>query len=98
MRRNPAVPYDLSEIFTQPGDPAGAVVVYGGQAGSEGKGAVVGYLARRHEWGAAVCSFGPNSGHTWVGDDGTKVVTHQDPNVGRVRVGRGHLHRGRCCH
>jgi adenylosuccinate synthase len=57
--------------------------VFGGQVGSEGKGAVVGYLARRQKWGAAVCTFMTNAGHTWIGSDGEKVMTQQLP-VGLV--------------
>lgn len=57
----------------------GACVVFGGQAGSEGKGAIAGYLSRKYAWGAAICTFMTNAGHTWVGDDGTEVVVNQLP-------------------
>lgn len=57
----------------------GATVVFGGQAGSEGKGAIVGYLARRERFDAAICNFMTNAGHTWMGDDGEKVVVQQLP-------------------
>jgi adenylosuccinate synthase len=57
----------------------GTTLVFGGQVGSEGKGAIVGYLARRHEWAAAICTFMTNAGHTWLGDDGEKVVVQQLP-------------------
>lgn len=68
--------YDLGEINRQSG---GAVVVFGGQVGSEGKGAICGYLARRGEYGASVCNFMTNAGHSWVDDDGEKVVVQQIP-------------------
>lgn len=48
--------------------PQGVWCVYGGQAGSEGKGAVAGFLANQYRWGAVACNFGPNAGHTWIGD------------------------------
>ncbi len=57
----------------------GNTVIFGGQAGSEGKGAIVGYLARKYEWAAAICSFMTNAGHTWVGNSGMKVVVQQLP-------------------
>lgn len=84
--------YDLGEVNRASG---GAVVVFGGQVGSEGKGAIVGYLARRREWGAAICNFMTNAGHSWVDDDGQKVITQQipmsfvGPDVRRLLVGPG---------
>lgn len=42
-------------------------VVVGGQAGSEGKGAVAAYLSSKHESGVAVRVAGPNAGHTVIG-------------------------------
>src|SRR5690606_5506427 len=54
-------------------------VVLGGQAGSEGKGKIAGYLAK--EFGASVANFMPNAGHTWVGDDGRKVMVQQLPQA-----------------
>lgn len=57
----------------------GATLVFGGQAGSEGKGAIVGYLARRYRYDVAVCTFMTNAGHTWMGDNGEKVVVQQLP-------------------
>lgn len=61
--------YELGEILHlgETHQPKGAWVVFGGQAGSEGKGAVCGYVARKWSWGAAVSNFMPNAGHTWVG-------------------------------
>lgn len=57
----------------------GATVVFGGQVGSEGKGAVVGYLARRYDYAASICTFMTNAGHTYVSEDGEKVVVQQLP-------------------
>lgn len=72
---------DLSEIFHQgkKNDPKGVTVVFGGQAGSEGKGAIAGWLARRFNFKVAISTFMPNAGHTWVGEDGQKVVVTQLP-------------------
>lgn len=72
--------HELGEIHHQGsvGQPKGAWVVFGGQAGSEGKGAIAGWLAKRYEWGASICTFMPNAGHTWVrGRD--EVVVSQLP-------------------
>ena len=75
---------DIREVpYRKEDNPRGACVVFGGQAGSEGKGAIAGYLSRKYEWGAAICTFMTNAGHTWVGDDGTEVVVNQLP-VGLV--------------
>lgn len=59
----------------------GVDVVFGGQAGSEGKGAIVGYLARRNpRYKAAICTFMTNAGHTWVDDNtGSPVMVQQIP-------------------
>lgn len=54
-------------------------VVLGGQAGSEGKGKFAGYLAK--EFKASVSNFMPNAGHTWVGDDGRRVMVQQLPQA-----------------
>lgn len=57
-------------------------VVLGGQAGSEGKGKFAGYLAKTDETiVASVCNFMPNAGHTWVSDDGEKVMVQQLPQA-----------------
>lgn len=56
----------------------GITTVYGGQVGSEGKGAIVGYLARRFNYKAAACTFMTNAGHTWVNGD-EKIVVQQLP-------------------
>lgn len=75
-------------------NPVGVTVVYGGQAGSEGKGAIVGYLARRYKWGAAASTFMPNAGHTFVEGDEEVVVTQLPvglvgPDVKRLIIGAG---------
>lgn len=58
-------------------------VVVGGQFGSEGKGAVTGYLARKeHEQGRPLMAIrvaGPNAGHTVIGDDGREWKLRQVP-------------------
>ena len=54
-------------------------LVLGGQAGSEGKGKIAGYLAMRENYIASVANFMPNAGHTWVGDEGQKVMVQQLP-------------------
>lgn len=56
-------------------------VVLGGQAGSEGKGKIAGYLAKRDDYNVSVCNFMPNAGHTWVSDDGDKVMVQQLPQA-----------------
>lgn len=56
-------------------------VVLGGQAGSEGKGKFAGYLARKDKFKVAVANFMPNAGHTWIGNDGTKVMVQQLPQA-----------------
>jgi adenylosuccinate synthase len=74
---------------------SGATVVFGGQAGSEGKGAIVGYLARKRKFHAAICSFMTNAGHTWIGDNGEKVMVQQlpmsvvGPDVDKLLIGPG---------
>lgn len=54
-------------------------LVLGGQAGSEGKGKIAGYLAMRENFIASVANFMPNAGHTWVGDEGQKIMVQQLP-------------------
>lgn len=57
------------------------VVVVGGQAGSEGKGAVAGYLSRpdRLGDGLAIRVGGPNAGHSAVDPQGRKWALRQLP-------------------
>lgn len=64
----------------------GLVVVIGGQAGSEGKGKFAGWYANNqdkhpHNFVASVANFMPNAGHTWVSDDGEKVMVQQLPQA-----------------
>jgi adenylosuccinate synthase len=72
----------------------GITSVYGGQVGSEGKGAVVGYLARRFDYKAAACTFMTNAGHTWVDGD-EKIVVQQlpvgivSPDIEHIVIGPG---------
>lgn len=86
---------ELLEATNQTSNPMGAWGVYGGQVGSEGKGAVAGYLARKYRWGAAACTFMTNAGHTFIGDDDEKVVVQQLPlglvsdSVGLLVIGPG---------
>lgn len=56
-------------------------VVVGGQFGSEGKGAIAGYLTRPEEFGpgVAVRVAGPNAGHTVIGEDGRRWPLRQIP-------------------
>lgn len=54
-------------------------VVVGGQLGSEAKGHVAGYLARRHEMDAVVRVAGPNAGHTAYDDQGRRWALRQIP-------------------
>ncbi len=54
-------------------------VVTDGQAGSCGKGKLVGYLARKLDVDITMNHNMPNAGHTFVFDDGRKVVTHHLP-------------------
>ena len=56
-------------------------VVLGGQAGSEGKGKFAGYLAIKDKPLASFCNFMPNAGHTWVGNNGEKVMVQQLPQA-----------------
>lgn len=54
-------------------------VVTDGQAGSCGKGKLAGYLARKLDVDVTINHNMPNAGHTFVFDDGRKVVTHHLP-------------------
>lgn len=60
-------------------NPLGTTLVFGGSVGSEGKGAIVGHLARKYRWHAAACTFMTNAGHTFIGNQGEKVVVQQLP-------------------
>lgn len=56
-------------------------VVLGGQAGSEGKGKFAGYLAIKDGFHASVANFMPNAGHTWVSNEGERVMVQQLPQA-----------------
>lgn len=54
-------------------------VVVGGQYGSEAKGHVAAYLAKRHDAAAVVRVAGPNAGHTAYDDQGRRWALRQIP-------------------
>lgn len=54
-------------------------VVLDSQAGSCGKGKFIGYLAEKDNMDIAVDNFMSNAGHTYVTDDGQKIMTQQLP-------------------
>ena len=58
-----------------------ATVVLGGQAGSEGKGKIAGYLAIKDNYAVSMCNFMTNAGHTWVSNDGERVMVQQLPQA-----------------
>lgn len=51
------------------------------QWGSTGKGKLAGHLALKNDVAVSACDFMPNAGHTFVGDNGKKVVTCQLPTA-----------------
>ncbi len=53
-------------------------VVFGGQAGSEAKGKLAGYLVDKYDIKVIAGCLSPNAGHTLI-KDGVKVVTHHIP-------------------
>jgi adenylosuccinate synthase len=59
-------------------------VVVGGQFGSEGKGKISAFLTLREEIDICIRCGGPNSGHSFVADDGTVVLVRQLP-TGYIR-------------
>lgn len=61
-----------------------ADVVVGGQAGSEGKGAIVAHLLREKEYGAAVRPGSSNAGHTVYDKDGESYVHQVIPSAATV--------------
>lgn len=61
-----------------------ADVVIGGQAGSEGKGAITAYLARRTPYTGAVRAGGSNAGHTVYDRYGEEHVQQVIPSPGIV--------------
>ena len=56
-------------------------VVVGGQFGSEGKGKVSHYLAKKMNASVAIRCGGPNSGHTVIAPDGNPVIFQQLPTA-----------------
>jgi|SRR5262245_23833713 len=72
-----------------------AWVIGDGQWGSTGKGLIAAHIARTWKPDATVCNFGPNAGHTWVMEEGARVIVKQLPmaivseSVKRVFIGPG---------
>jgi len=63
-----------------------ANIIVDGQWGSTGKGKLAGYLYNRYpEIDVAVGDFMPNSGHTYVDDDGSKFITKMLPTGSLIR-------------
>lgn len=68
------------------------------QYGSTGKGLIAGYLAKRVDYDACVCSFAPNAGHTYI-DKARDIhmMTQQlptgisGPSIRKVFIGPGSL-------
>lgn len=56
------------------------IVVFDGQAGSCGKGKLIGYLAQKNNIGVAINNFMSNAGHTYVDNDGNKFMTQHLPS------------------
>src|SRR5271157_5426154 len=54
-------------------------VVVGGQYGSEGKGKVSAFITKQENIDICVRCGGPNSGHSFVDENGKKVVLRQLP-------------------
>jgi adenylosuccinate synthase len=59
-------------------------VVVGGQAGSEGKGAVVAQLSRQNDYTGAVRCGGSNAGHTVYTRDNTEYIFQVLPVPGLI--------------
>lgn len=59
-------------------------VVVGGQFGGEGKGKISAFLTRQEEIDICIRCGGPNSGHTFVAEDGTTILLRQLP-TGYIR-------------
>lgn len=64
----------------------GIDIIFGGQFGSEGKGLLASYLARKYDYNIATTDAGPNAGHTAV-IKGKKVVTFHLPMAGVLTGG-----------
>ena len=54
-------------------------VVLDSQAGSCGKGKFIGYLAKADNVDVAINNFMSNAGHTWISEEGEKVMTQHLP-------------------
>ena len=69
------------------------------QYGSTGKGAIVGYLAKRGDYDTAICSFGTQAGHTYIDAERDihimvqqlPVAAISSPTVKTVLIGPGSL-------
>jgi adenylosuccinate synthase len=59
-------------------------VIVGGQFGSEGKGKVAAFIAQQEQMDICIRCGGPNSGHSFVGPDGTTRLLRQLP-TGYIR-------------
>lgn len=59
-------------------------VVVGGQFGGEGKGKISAFITRDEEIDICIRCGGPNSGHTFVADDGSTMLLRQLP-TGYIR-------------
>src|SRR3989442_13841591 len=56
-------------------------VIVGGQYGSEGKGKVSAFIARQENIDICVRCGGPNSGHSFVYENGKNIVLRQLPTA-----------------
>ncbi|MGE0406479.1 MAG: adenylosuccinate synthetase [Candidatus Korobacteraceae bacterium] len=54
-------------------------VVVGGQYGSEGKGKISAFITLREDIDICIRCGGPNSGHSFVAEDGTTKLVRQLP-------------------
>ncbi len=54
-------------------------IVIDGQAGSCGKGKICGYLAKHDSFSISTNNWSSNAGHTYVGDNGEKIVVSHLP-------------------
>ncbi len=55
------------------------IVVMDGQAGSSGKGKICGYIAKEDNISISINNWSSNSGHTYVFENGDRVVTQHIP-------------------
>lgn len=71
-----------------------AYLILDGAWGSCGKGSLAGKLALDRRPDVIVCNFGPNAGHTFIGNDGKSIMTQQVPTGAvhrdaRILIGPG---------